>query len=216
MHRPVMTSGKKQAVCVGLIAAVAGCNMGAISSATESIAPGRSSPTGFQLTGSVVDREGKPLEGAFVLAAYYETSVGVAVVRDVCVKTRGMYTGADGQFQFPVEKLDVPSPSVPHVILSGYYPSQIKIPPRELQQRKDPSSYSGYVYTMDRQNPNSPQLRIAQDAYCGRTLEDAAAGMTFMELELREYRRLGRPASEIRNLETSLAARRAEFERKQK
>jgi hypothetical protein len=199
--------GRRQVAVLGLVAVIALCGLGALGCAADNSSR-NPSPTGLQLTGSVVNRDGKPLEGAYMLAGYYVKSVGVAMSGDICEKTKGMFTGPDGQFRFPVERLDVPSPNVPAVILTGYYLYQLKIPTLEAQQRKDASSYSGFVYIMDKQDPSSPQLRTARDAYCGHTLDDAAAGITFMEFELREYQLYGRQHS---NLEASLRDRRAEF-----
>ena len=40
-----------------------------------------------------------------MVAIYREQVVSMAAMNSWCVKTRGMYTGKDGKFRFPVENL---------------------------------------------------------------------------------------------------------------
>ena len=63
----------------------------------------------------------QPIEGAYVVAIYREQVVSMAAMNSWCVKTRGMYTGKDGKFRFPVENLKGNSPLYAGAIKPGYY-----------------------------------------------------------------------------------------------
>src|SRR5450759_1147278 len=95
--------------------------------------PGTFRGIDFEFTGNVRDKETKePLEGAYVVAIYYirEASAGVGSFN--CQKTKGMYTGKDGKFHFPIEKLNNLSPGEVTAIKPGYYGNDRVIPTIKL------------------------------------------------------------------------------------
>jgi hypothetical protein len=66
---------------------------------------------GFEFTGRVLYEDTKePIEGACVLAVYEKVDLGWAGASRNCIKTKGMTTGKDGKFNFPIDKLDGNSP----------------------------------------------------------------------------------------------------------
>ena len=61
----------------------------------------------FDLTGTVYDATTKqPIDGAYVVALYYKSIVGMAAMDLWCIKTKGMYTGKDGKFRFSIYDAD--------------------------------------------------------------------------------------------------------------
>src|SRR4051812_9383058 len=83
--------------------------------AFNSFANGAEPP--YELTGTILDATTKaPLADAYVLAIYEESFRDNAVSANHCAKVKGMYTGPDGKFRFPVEKLNGISPGMVQAI----------------------------------------------------------------------------------------------------
>jgi hypothetical protein len=184
---PVKTrngDGRRRAAALLLASALAGC-------ASVGGKPD------FEFTGTVYDAATKqPIEGAYVFASYREP-VGV---NSRCYKTRGMYTGKDGKYHFPIDKLDGYSPWFTSAIKPGYYFGSFDAPNREVWQRQDASSYADRNLYLIPQDPAKPNLRIGSgEEFCtgAHTKDDAAAGAQFLQLELREYIRYGAGAEQI-------------------
>lgn len=145
----------------------------------------------FEFTGTVYDAVTKqPIEGAYVFASYREP-VGV---NSRCYKTRGMYTGKDGKYHFPIDSLDGYSPWFTSAIKPGYYFGSFDTPSRDVWKRQDASSYADRNLYLIPQDPAKPNLRIGSGeefCYGARTREDAAAGAVFLRIEIDEERKYG-------------------------
>lgn len=158
-------------------------------------------PIDFELTGRVLDRDTRqPIEGAYVIAVYQEMAGDFIIgIKTWCVKTRGMYTDVDGQYHFPVERLDGASPDITaYAIKPGYvHVGWSKAPTAEEMRHQNAEVYSRRDIYLAPQNPTQPNwkldLRESGD-YCWRAKvrEDAAASAQFLRIELAEFRRLGR------------------------
>ena len=166
----------------GAIAACAGASGGSPSSLGK---------IDFEFTGTVYDAVTKqPIEGVYVFASYREP-VGV---NSRCYKTRGMYTGKDGKYRFPIEKLDGYSPWFTSAIKPGYFFGSFDTPKRDVWNRQDASSYADRNLYLIPQDPAKPNPRIGSgEEYCfaARTREDAAAGVAFLKIEIGERRKYG-------------------------
>ena len=76
----------------------------------------------FEQTGRVLDAETKgPIEGAYVLGVYEQVDLGMAGSARYCFKTKGMVTGKDGKYNFPLEKRRSSSLSTIAAIKADYY-----------------------------------------------------------------------------------------------
>ncbi len=175
-----LTTGRK-AVCIPallLLLALTGCAMA------------RGTPE-FEFTGTVYDAVTKqPIEGAYVFASYRKL-VGV---NSRCYKTRGMYTGKDGKYRFPIEQLDGLSPWLTSAIKPGYYFVKFDTPTREVWDRQDASSYSNRHIYLNPQDPAKPNFLIGTgEEFCfgATTTEYATAGTQFLRIELAEYLKYG-------------------------
>ncbi len=149
----------------------------------------------FELTGTVFDATTKqPIEGAYVVALYFEQYSGMAASGEHCVKTRGMYTGKDGTFHFPVEKLDGSNPGEVSAIKPGYRSDFPVRPPPDVWKKQGKEAYTGRDLPLVPQIPGKPQWWFGSvDVHCAhaKTRGDAAAGVEFLKFKLDEYLRLG-------------------------
>jgi hypothetical protein len=149
----------------------------------------------YELTGAVYDAATKqPLEGAYVIAGYRVHVSGPAADTTWCVKTRGMYTGKDGKFHFQIEKLDTLSPMLASAIKPGYFRGRFVFPERDVWKKQDARAYAGHDIFLNPQDSAKPQFLYGSgDEYChhAATLDDAAAGIEFMKIQLGELVRLG-------------------------
>ena len=146
--------------------------------------------------GTVIDvTNGKPLEGAFVLAEYREAAGTLfGHSSSWCVSTRGMYTGPDGKFSFPGRRAAGPPISAikPEYFetLAWHY-AQNGLPPRQ----ESPSDR--YLQPQDPGNPQFPSI-----PYCERprSSQDAAANVVFLKIVLAERLRYGDSNARVSNL----------------
>jgi hypothetical protein len=145
----------------------------------------------LQLKGTVYDADTKqPLDGAYVIASYLIARVGPPGVAIWCVKTRGMYTAADGRFFFPVEKLDGRSPSTVSAIKPGYFLDHATRPKSEVWQRQDEAAYSEHDIFLRRQDDKKPDFHFGmgdEDCDHPETADDAAAAVQFLRIERDQY-----------------------------
>ena len=163
------------------------------------IAGGGASPANgkvdFEFTGTVYDAVTKqPIEGAYVFASYREDVGPPPAYKSWCVKTKGMYTGKDGKYHFPIEKLDAQSPFLTSAIKPGYYLGARSTPTPEVWKRQDASSYSDRNIQLIPQDPAKPSYLIGLDEeFCNhaKSKEDAAAGAQFLRIELEELVKYG-------------------------
>jgi hypothetical protein len=148
----------------------------------------------FDLTGTAYDATTKqPIEGAYVVAIFYKSVVGLGGSDTWCVKTKGMYTGNDGKFSFPIEKRDGRSPGEVTAIKPGYYTGRVVFPRPEVWKKQGREAYSGRDTPLVPQDPAKPEWQYgSNDVFCARaaTREDASAGIEFLRIELGERKRL--------------------------
>jgi hypothetical protein len=156
----------------------------------------------FELTGRVYDDDTKePIEGAYVVALYYEGVVGPAAMTKRCKRAKGMYTGKDGTFHFPVEKLDGLSPGMVMAIKAGYFSLWPVIPTDDVWKKQGKEAYSGRDTPLKKQDPQKPSWQLGHgDVYCAGadSREDVEAAIEFLKIRLSEEIRLKGGAQGIR------------------
>jgi hypothetical protein len=149
----------------------------------------------FELTGRVYDNATKePIEGAYVVALYYEGIVGPAAMTKRCKRAKGMYTGKDGTFHFSVEKLDGLNPGMVMAIKPSYFSLWPVMPPTDVWRKQDKEAYTGHDLPLQKQNPQQPSWQMGHgDVYCTGAdwREDVEAAIEFLKIRLAEVRRLG-------------------------
>ena len=149
----------------------------------------------FELTGRVYDDATKEaIEGAYVVALYYEGVVGPAAMTKRCKRAKGMYTGKDGTFHFPVEKLDGLNPGMVMAIKPGYFSLWVTLPPDDVWKKQGKEAYSGRDTPLQKQDPQKPSWQLGHgDVYCtgAEWREDVEAAIEFLKLKLAEERRMG-------------------------
>ena len=149
----------------------------------------------FELTGRVYEGITKePIEGAYVVALYYVDITGPAALTSHCKRVKGMYTGKDGTFHFPVEKLDGNSPGMVMAIKPGYFSLPGYTPPASVQRKQGKEAYTGRDLPLQKQNPQKPSWQFGHgDVYCtgAEWREDVEAAIEFLKLKLAEEQRLG-------------------------
>jgi hypothetical protein len=105
-----------------------------------------------------------------------------------------MYTGKDGMFHFPVEKLDGLSPGMVMAIKPGYFSLWVKLPPDDVWKKQGKEAYSGRDTPLQKQDPQMPSWQLGHgDVYCSHaeSREDVEAAIEFLKLEFSEEQRLG-------------------------
>lgn len=149
----------------------------------------------FELTGRVYDEATKePIEGAYVVAIYYERIASPAALTQRCKRTKGMYTGKEGKFHFPVEKLDGLNPGVVTAIKPGYFSLWEILPPDDVWRKQGKEAYTGRDLPQQKQDPKKPSWQLgAGDVYCtgADSREHVEAAIEFLKIELSEEQRLG-------------------------
>jgi len=154
----------------------------------------------FELTGRAYDDATKePIEGAYVVALYYEGVVGPAAMTKRCKRAKGMYTGKDGTFHFPVEKLDGLSPGMVMAIKPGYFSLWVTLPPDDVWKKQSKEAYSGRDTPLQKQDPQKPSWQLGHgDVYCTGAdwREDVEAAIEFLKIRLAEVKRLGLTGSQ--------------------
>ena len=156
--------------------------------------PGTFRSIDFEFTGTVLDRETRqPVEGAFVVAIYSGAAASPAAVAIFCTKTKGMYTGKDGKFRFPIEKLNNRSPGDVMAIKPGYFGNERKIPPGYIQRAQTAETYTGRDVYLTKQNPDKPEFRFGEvEVRCERATNkaDVTPSIEFLKIKLAESIRL--------------------------
>jgi hypothetical protein len=144
----------------------------------------------FELTGTVLDADTKqPIEGAFVVASYKIQRSSLAATASFCVKTKGMYTGKDGKYHFPVEKLDGRNPFATNAIKPDYFWKDSELPESELWKKQNAAAYAGRDIYLKMQDPENPNWHFSDgEEVCNEapTREAAAAGVEFLRFSLAE------------------------------
>lgn len=156
---------------------------------------------GFELTGTVLDVTTKqPIEGAYVIASYFEVFTGDVRHRSWCLKTNGMRTGKDGRFHFPVEKLDGNSPGSLSAIKSDYRYAPAAPVNRDVWRKQSAASYADRILYLAAQDPAKPDFHFGLgEEFCehATTREAAAASLEFFKISLQEKIKYGAPEHNI-------------------
>jgi hypothetical protein len=142
----------------------------------------------FAFTGRVLDADTKaPIEGAFVLAVYEKVDLGMAGSARYCIKTKGMVTGKDGAFSFPIERLDNRSPGDVFAIKADYYLSHLEHIPIRVQQKTNKESNSNRNVYLKKQDPAKPEFRYGY-GQCERpeSRDAVEANIQFLLIERQE------------------------------
>lgn len=149
----------------------------------------------FELTGRVLDFTTKqPIEGAYVIASYFEPYPGFGSAGARCVKARGMYTGKDGRFHFPVEKRDGYSPLSVDAIKSDYQYAPSEPVKPEKWRKQNASAYSDRILYLTAQDPAKPNFHFGvgfETCETAETREGAAASVVFLKISLKELIKYG-------------------------
>jgi hypothetical protein len=145
----------------------------------------------FAFEGRVLDADTKqPIEGAYALAVYETVELGMAASARNCVKTKGMTTGRDGKFSFPIDRLDGNSPAGVYAIKPDYYFSHTARVSTEIWKKNNVQTYSNRDVYLRKQNPAKPEFQHGF-SHCRRpeSRQAAEAAITFLEIELKEERK---------------------------
>jgi len=161
-------------------------------------------PVDYEQTGMVIDdTTGKPIEGAYVLAVYLYGGNSMGGSFSYCHKTLGMYTGADGKYHFPVVVGNDANPMPPVAIKPGYRYVGYDFVNDQEQGRNQRLYYTGQNVRLAPQDPTKPYLNyVGANADCSRapTRQDAAAGATFLTIEVGELEKYGEKKTRIESL----------------
>jgi hypothetical protein len=177
---------KRQWQVLGIISLLA-----AVSVFAYCAPPGQYGKPALDITGTVFDQDTKqPIAGAYVLAIYEESGGSFAGTSNWCVKTKGMTTGEDGRYHFPVERLDNKSPARIAAIKADYYLYSSLAPSEALQRAQSKATYMNRDVYLKKQDVAKPEFQYGPaERYCTRakSIEDAAAAVAYFKLELNEY-----------------------------
>ena len=167
--------------------------------------PGTFRRIDFEFTGTVRDKDtNEPLEGAYVVAIYSVREGDFAVSAIKCKRTKGMYTGKDGKFHFPVEKLNFMSPGDVTAIKPGYYGNDRIF----LREPQNAETYSNRDHFLVKQNPDKPEFRYGdfqEGCRHAESRENIEASIQFQKIELAEVKRLGGETWLIENVSRGIA-----------
>ncbi len=158
----------------------------------------------FEFTGTVYDQDTKqPIEGAYAIATYKDVVSSIGGVASHCVKTKGMYTGKDGKFRFPVEKRDWRNPSVVAVIHLDYVNGAAVPKPTGNDHKQNAAAYSARDIYMVKQDPKNPDYFGNADVHCvhAKNKADAAASVEYYKIERAKYVKYNRGQPSLDNLD---------------
>ena len=161
----------------------------------------------FELTGRVLDKEtNQPVEGAYAIAIYKGVVASSAGVASHCVKTKGMYTGKDGKFRFPVEKRDGYSPWNVEAITVDHSHWTTDIKPDRIHHLQRAEAYTDRNVYMVKQDPLNPSYFGGGDVYCvhAKNKEDAAASVEYYKVKKMQYLKYHRGQSALDSIDESI------------
>jgi len=155
----------------------------------------------FELTGTVRDFQTKqPIEGAYAMAVYqgFSSTLGSGTA-SWCRKTLGMYTGKDGTFHFPVEKLDNISPVEVVAIKPGYRLHYAVFHSGEVQKHQGKENYIGRDVFLKVHDPEEKNWTLG-GRQCDRpeSRQAVEANIQYLKIQLDEYIKFGEREQIIR------------------
>ncbi len=168
--------------------------------------PGVFKPS-MDVTGIVYDIDTKqPLEGAYVLAVYEKSAVSGAGSSNWCVKTKGMYTGKDGSYHFPIEQFDNGSPADVHAIKPDYYFIERDRPPNVRYGWHLKSTFANRHIYLKKQDVAKPEFRYGF-RHCERPTspDDLVDALQFIKITYSEYVKYKRDAMVIKDAAEDIA-----------
>ena len=144
--------------------------------------------------GQVLDQDTKqPIEGAYALLVYIAAG-GVPMGHSAswCVRTRGMFTGKDGKFSFPVDTEGGGSPLYVEAIKPNYFTHSVEMPRYKGQVTYNPEAKKDWDIFLKKQDPAKPNFRYGF-RYCERPESRAGAdpAIEFLRIQLNELIRYG-------------------------
>lgn len=156
----------------------------------------------MDVAGVVIDEKGgKPLEGAWVLLSIHELRSSGLVASSHCIKTTGMYTGADGAFRFTVD----PSVTIGAVtaIKPGYHSYKTDQPTRDQWNARDKRAFGSFLISLQEKDPIHPQWEANPDAYCdgAKASGDVAASDTYLKIQIEDEKKLSGNSKRVRALQ---------------
>jgi hypothetical protein len=160
----------------------------------------------FEFTGTAYDKDTKqPIEGAYAVAIYKEIRGGYVAVTSFCVKTKGMYTGKDGKYHFPVEKRNGASPSTVQIIHPDYVWQSANPKPDRIHYQQRAEAYADRDAYMKKQDPANP-IFYGHDVWCteAKKKEDVVAAIEFMKILRAQYVKFNRGQSSLDNLDSMI------------
>jgi hypothetical protein len=188
--------------------------IGALAALCLGFAFAQAQGSGSVATGTVIDEQtNAPIGGAFVMAVYRDRQANdgpFGVGR--CLKTLGLYTGADGRFSFPLERVDGYSPYVFRAIAPGYYGGVVRSSDGRAWFKKTEKDYVDVLISMRKQDAMHPNfLYSSGDEFCDPTSapKDGAAATEFMRVKLREMTQYGASAGALAALKGAIEQREA-------
>lgn len=165
--------------------------------------PASNTNSSFEFTGQVLDFDTKqPIEGAYALAVYQKVEIGLGGTADYCYKTKGMTTGKDGKFSFPLEQPTSLNPDIVTAIKADYFYRDMVIPKPSVQKAQTKEAYTNRHVYLKKQDPAKPSFQLSEPSiYCtkAKSSEDAEAAIQFYEIELKELTKYGLTEKQIEN-----------------
>ncbi len=148
------------------------------------------------VSGIVLDKvSDNPIEGVYVVAIYSTGGSDGVHSYSWCARTKGMYTGKDGKFSFPLERYGRPSLAA---IKRDYVSDGYGYPRRGDGTVK---TYSEPIFHMHRQDPAKPEFKMGgREVSCTRDAwrDDVEASLEFLRIGKGELERLGADEQTIR------------------
>ncbi len=111
---------------------------------------------------------------------------------DNCYKTKGMMTGKDGKFSFPLESPKSDNPEMVYAIKADYYWHLSAVPTPSVQRAQTKETYSNRHVYLKKQDPKQPEF-VHGFGHCQRpeSTEAIEAATQFMQIEMSEVTKYG-------------------------
>jgi hypothetical protein len=132
-----------------------------------------------EVKGTVIDTDTDlPIEGAYVMVIYRDSGgTFLGHSSSWCVKTKGMYTGKDGKFHFPLESKNPFIRAIKPDYFLSHHPPVFEESGGVLKVAPDPNIY------LKRQDPAKPDFQLG-DSQCERPKyrEDVLANIEYLKI----------------------------------
>ena len=157
--------------------------------------------------GQVLDQDTKqPIEGAYALLVYIAAG-GVPMGHSAswCVRTRGMFTGKDGKFSFPVDTEGGGSPLYVEAIKPNYFTHSVEMPRYKGQVTYNPEAKKDWDIFLKKQDPAKPSFEFGfQTCERPESRAGADAAMEYLNIILGEYTRFGLYPNDIEGIKQQI------------